>query len=190
MLFRFIDSVVDGARSPAPGDRARAALDGPTGVRAGAVHPGRFRSVLGRFATGVVVVTGEGPYGMSCNSFASVSLTPPLIAFCAAASSSTWPRIRPRGTFAVNVLAHRHEDLCRRFSAPSVDRFEGIGWRPGEYACPLLEEAIAHLECRLVDEHPAGDHSIVVGEVLALESVDDVQPLVFFAGRYGTFATA
>lgn len=153
------------------------------------VDVGRFRAVLGRFATGVVIVTGEGPYGMSCNSFASVSLTPPLIAFCAAASSTTWPRIRPRGAFAVNVLAHGHTDLCRRFSEMGIDRFEGIGWRPGESACPLLEDAIAHLECALVGEHPAGDHTIVVGEVLSLEAADDLAPLVFFAGRYGTFAS-
>jgi 3-hydroxy-9,10-secoandrosta-1,3,5(10)-triene-9,17-dione monooxygenase reductase component len=153
------------------------------------IDPARYRSVLGHFPTGVVVVTGEGPYGLSCNSFTSVSLAPPLVAFCAAASSTTWPKIRTRGGFAVNFLGRQHAELCRRFSAAGVDRFEGVPWRPGPHSSPLLDHAVAHLECRLVREHPAGDHTIVVGEVLELDATEERAPLVFFRGMYGTFAS-
>jgi 3-hydroxy-9,10-secoandrosta-1,3,5(10)-triene-9,17-dione monooxygenase reductase component len=154
------------------------------------IDASRFRSVLGRFATGVVVVCGDGPHGMACNSFTSVSLDPPLVAFCAAESSTTWPRIRARGAFTVNFLAHHHEELCRRFAAVGIDRFDGIPFRCGPSGCPILEDAVAHLECRLVHEYEAGDHTIVVGEVLELDAAEDVDPLVFFGGRFGTFATA
>jgi len=156
------------------------------------VDPDRYRLVLGHLPTGVTVVTANGPggpVGMSANSVTSVSLEPPMILFCPAKSSTTWPEIRDSGRFCVNVFASHHEETSRRFSARGVDRFAGVSWyrRP---AGPALEDAVAWIECTIDAVHEAGDHLIVVGLVDELEiSQDaDVEPLVFFRGHYGSFA--
>jgi 3-hydroxy-9,10-secoandrosta-1,3,5(10)-triene-9,17-dione monooxygenase reductase component len=150
----------------------------------------RFREVLGHLPTGVTVITAhhrDGPVGMSSNSFTSVSLDPPLILFCPAKSSTTWPRIRESGSFCVNIFAAHHEQASRQFSRVGVDRFAGVSWheRP---AGPALDDAVAWIECTIDAEHEAGDHLIVVGAVRRLEVRDaEVEPLVFFRGRYGSF---
>lgn len=153
-------------------------------------HPDaqRFRHVLGHLPTGACVITtidATGvPLGLSCNSFTSVSLRPPLVSFCPAKASTTWPLMRPSGRFAVNVLAEDQHDLCRRFALRGINRFADIGWAPSRYGNPLLEGALAWLDCEITDEHDAGDHTIVVGAVLDLESPGRNGPLVFFRGRY------
>ena len=150
----------------------------------------RFREVLGRLPTGVVVVTANhasGPVGMSSNSFTSVSLKPPLVLFCPAKDSTTWPKIAATGAFAVNIFAAHHEQVSRRFSQRGVDRFAGIGWHP-RAAGPALDEAIAWIECTIDAVHEAGDHLIVVAAVDRLElNPEQIDPLVFFRGRYGSF---
>jgi flavin reductase (DIM6/NTAB) family NADH-FMN oxidoreductase RutF len=152
----------------------------------------RFRTVLGHLPTGVTVITAhtpDGPAGMSSNSFTSVSLDPPLILFCPAKSSTTWPKIRDSGAFCVNIFAAHHEEASRKFARLGVDRFEGVSWheRP---AGPALDDAVAWIECTIDAEHEAGDHLIVVGAVRRLEVRDgDVEPLVFFRGRYGSFSS-
>jgi 3-hydroxy-9,10-secoandrosta-1,3,5(10)-triene-9,17-dione monooxygenase reductase component len=151
----------------------------------------RFRQVLGHLPTGVTVVTGhspQGPQGLSANSVTSVSLEPPLILFCPAKSSTTWPKIEGGGRFCVNVFASHHEEYSRRFAARGVDRFAGVAWhsRP---AGPALDDAVAWIECRIEASYPGGDHLIVVGAVEALDVRADAEdPLVFFRGRYGSFA--
>jgi len=150
----------------------------------------RFRQVLGHLPTGVTVVSAHGaagPVGMAANSVTSVSLEPPLMLFCPAKSSTTWPPIRDSGRFTVNVFAAHHEEMSRRFSARGVDRFEGVAWHPGD-AGPVLDEAIAWIECTIDAIHEGGDHLIVVGAVDELGIRDaEVEPLVFFRGRYGSF---
>ena len=153
----------------------------------------RFRRVLGQFPTGVVLVTAatsEGPTGMAVNSFTSVSLDPPLVSFCAAHSSTTWPRIRAAGAFAVNVLGEQHAEVSRLFARKGVDRFAGLGHRPGATGAPVLDGVAAHLDCRLHAVHDAGDHVIVLGRVVDLHADDAVRPLVFHGGDYYSLQSA
>lgn len=147
-----------------------------------------FRKVLGHLPTGVAVVTAEDggqPTGMAINSLTSVSLKPPLILLCPAKTSQTWPGIRRAGRFCINVMAAHQEAACRQLSQKHVDRFADLTLverRSG----PALADAIAWMDCELFEEHDAGDHTIVVARVLAVEAVPDTEPLVFFRGRYGT----
>jgi 3-hydroxy-9,10-secoandrosta-1,3,5(10)-triene-9,17-dione monooxygenase reductase component len=148
-----------------------------------------FREVLGHLPTGVTVVTAsgpEGPVGMAANSVTSVSIEPPLILVCPGKSSETWPAIRLIGRFCVNITADHQGELCRRFAGRREGRFDGIGFhmRP---AGPALDEAVAWIDCSVRDEHDAGDHTIVVADVLGMETGVNPTPLVFFKGRYGTF---
>lgn len=162
--------------APQPGDGLSIELD-----------PLLFRKALGTFATGVAVVTSisDGtPYGMAVNSFTSVSLDPPLIAFCAARSSTTWPRMREAPGFAVNVLTHEQEDVCRTFARSGADRFAGLRWTVDDGGPPLLDGALTQLVCTYDAVHEAGDHELVLGRVVSLRQRDDGAPLVFFRGSY------
>jgi 3-hydroxy-9,10-secoandrosta-1,3,5(10)-triene-9,17-dione monooxygenase reductase component len=168
------------------GTTVRTTPDGDSGI-----DGKRFRQVLGHLPTGVTVVTAhhrDGPVAMSANSVTSVSLEPPLILFCPAKSSTSWPRIRESGRFCVNIFGAQHEAISRRFAAPGVDRFAGVAWhsRPSG---PALDDAVAWIECTIDAEHEAGDHVIVVGAVDSLDvRQDGGEPLVFFRGRYGSFS--
>ena len=156
----------------------------------GTIDGARYRQVLGHFATGVTVVTTatDGvPAGLAVNSFTSVSMEPPLVAFCVARTSLTWPRIRAAGVFCVNILAEDQEDLCRVFATRSADKFRGVGWRPAESGAPMLTGALAWIDCSVEAEHPAGDHLIVVGGVRELGVAHEGRPLVFYRGGYGRF---
>jgi len=125
---------------------------------------------------------------MSANSVTSVSLDPPLILFCPAKSSTSWPKIREAGRFCVNVFAAHHEEASRRFAAPAVDRFEGVAWHPRP-AGPALDDAVAWIECTIDAESPAGDHLIVLGAVDQLDTRGgESAPLVFYRGQYGSFS--
>lgn len=147
-----------------------------------------FRSVLGHFATGIAVITamddGE-PVGIAANSFTSVSLDPPLVLFCAAKTSTTWPRIHRAGHFTVNVLDEHQEEISRLFASREADRFGSVSWRAGSLGAPILDDVHAHLDCVIEAEHDAGDHVIVVGRVLEMGLTPDAGPLLFYQGRYG-----
>ena len=150
----------------------------------------RFRQVLGHFPTGVTVVTavnGDTPVGLAVGSFTSVSLEPPLVAFCPAKSSSSWPKIREAGSFCVNILAESQEHVCRAFASKAADKFEGLGWRKGTRNVPVLADVLAWIVCEIDAVHEAGDHDIVVGRVLELEVEQESGPLVFYRGGYGRF---
>jgi len=155
-----------------------------------AVNAATMRDVLGHFATGVVVVTAhaaEGALlGFTCQSFASLSLDPPLVTFAPARTSSTWPRIRDVGAFCVNVLAEEHEELSVRFSRPggSVDKFAGVDWSPAPSGAPVLDGVSAWIDCSLYAEHDGGDHTIVVGRVHDLGADPSRLPLLFYRGGY------
>jgi 3-hydroxy-9,10-secoandrosta-1,3,5(10)-triene-9,17-dione monooxygenase reductase component len=149
-----------------------------------------YRTVLGHFATGVVLVTaldGDEPVGMACNSFSSVSLEPPLVLFCAAKSSSTWPRIQTSGKWAANFLDDDGEEICRLFAEKGADRFARIAYTSGRTRSPIIEDALAYVDCETIDEHDAGDHVIVVGRVIELGYRAEGKPLIFYRGGYGRF---
>lgn len=150
----------------------------------------QFRLVLGRFPTGVVVVTAQatsGPVGLSVNSFTAVSLDPPLVAFCADRRSRTWAAIRASGAFCVNVLGEDQEALSRVFATKGADRFHGLGWSPAPSGAPLLERVLAWVDCTIEAVHDGGDHEICVGRVQALDTQREDGPLVFYRAGYGRF---
>lgn len=146
-----------------------------------------FRAVLGRFASGVTVVTARAAdghdQGMTVTSFCSLSLEPPLILVCIAHDALMHDNLIAVDHFAVSILSATQEPLSRRFSDPDPDRFEGIGFTRGRTGAPLLDDALAHLECRRVASHPGGDHTIVVGEVLDATIRQD-RPLLYYRSGY------
>jgi flavin reductase (DIM6/NTAB) family NADH-FMN oxidoreductase RutF len=152
-----------------------------------AATPAEMRRVLGSFATGVTVVTGTAlgePVGFSCQSFASVSLDPPLVLFCPAHTSRSWPLIRDAGKFCVNVLAEDQEDLCARFATTGADKFAGLTWHETEWG-PSLDNVLSTVMCDVEAVHSAGDHDIVVGRVRQLVLHREAKPLVFYRGTFG-----
>ena len=115
-----------------------------------------------------------------------MSLEPPLILVCPARSSATWPLIRAAGEFCVSVLAAHQEGDARLFASRGADRFAGIGWHP-RHGGPALDDAIAWIDAELRHEHDAGDHTIAVARVIAVEAGAGRSPLVFLRGGYGQF---
>lgn len=182
------------ARQPEPESRhdfdlrpgETVSVDGAAGEAAAR----RFRDVLGRFPTGVTVVTGRvdgEPLGLTCQSFASVSLDPPLVLVCPAITSRAWPLIRRTGSFAVNLLAADQRDLAMVMATKGADKFAGITWAPGAATgAPLVAGRLGHVECEIEAVHPGGDHEIVLGRVLALAGSEDADALTFYRGRYGS----
>ncbi len=153
-----------------------------------------FRKCLGRFATGVTVVTTrveDRIHGMTVNSFTSVSLVPPLILFCPKNGTRTFEMLKSSGVYAVNVLSGEQAYISERFAGmltDDADRFAGLGHTPGPLTgCPLLTGCLAHLECRLVDHHRAGDHNICVAEVIGLSAPGEGDPLLYYSGNYYQF---
>lgn len=152
------------------------------------VSPDRMRRAMSTFASGVTVVTGidaDGPVGFACQSFASVSLTPPLVLFCADHRGRAWPRIAPTGRFCVNVLAADQDDLCARFGSSRGAKFEGLAWGFSEHRTPTLPDVLARVHCAVETVTVAGDHDVVIGRVLGLDLPRDDSPMVFFRGRFG-----
>ena len=146
-----------------------------------------LRAALARFATGVAFVTAavDGkPAGLIVNSFASVSLQPPLVSFCPSRSSLTWSRMRRTGRVAVNVLGRRHEGFAKQATPAGADRFAGVHWERGRGGAPVLTDALAALECDIVAQHPGGDHWIVIARVEHLRTTTSTDPLVFFDGAF------
>ena len=149
----------------------------------------QFRTTLGQFASGVVIATGchEGePAGFAAQSFTSLSLDPPLVALCPARSSKSWPKLRDSGGFCINILAAGQQSVSDVFARSGIDKFAELDWRPGTTGSPVLTGALAYIDCDLVEEHDAGDHTIAVGRVRDLAVLHAEQgPLVFFRGAYG-----
>ena len=160
------------------------------------VEQGEFRRVLGHFASGVTVITapgapdeGHGPAGFACQSFVSLSLDPPLVAFMVGRTSTTWPRIARTGVFCVNVLGAGQEGLCRAFAVSGGDKFAGVEWTPAPATgAPLLAGVPAWVDCSIHAVHTGGDHLIVVGHVAALGAParEAQPPLLFHRGGFGT----
>jgi 3-hydroxy-9,10-secoandrosta-1,3,5(10)-triene-9,17-dione monooxygenase reductase component len=149
----------------------------------------RFREVLGHFATGITIVTaidaGE-PVGFSCQSFAALSLDPPMVILAPAKSSTSWPRIAQAGAFCVNILEEHQEAECRAFALSGGDKFSGVDWTPGVTGAPLIDGSLAIVECRLGAIYEGGDHELVTGHVVTL-GVGEGSPLLFYRSGFGRF---
>jgi len=156
--------------------------------RAEAVGPVDLRRAASRFPTGVAFVTAPGGLALVIDSFISVSLDPPLVAFTASRTSLTWRRMRSTGRFGVSVLAAHHADGIRERARPGADRFAGLDVELVPGGVPVLRDSLAVLLCTLESEHPAGDHTIAIGRVLEVRDGGGDQPLVFFDGDFGTVA--
>jgi 3-hydroxy-9,10-secoandrosta-1,3,5(10)-triene-9,17-dione monooxygenase reductase component len=151
------------------------------------VEPALFRQVLGCYATGVVVVAAlvDGtPQGLAVNSFTSVSMEPPLVAFCAARTSSTWPALRRSGSFTVSMLSDEQEQVCRVFARKRADRFAQVNWTCSPSGHPVLDGALAWLDLRAEQIVEAGDHELVVARVTGLAAAAEGRPLVFFRSAF------
>ncbi len=157
-----------------------------------AIDSGRFRSVMGMFPTGVAVVATEWNgelFGATVNSLTSVSLDPCMLLFCTNEGSATGAAIRERGLFSVNILGQQQSDLSARFTGQLKNRFSDLALAYSADGLPLLQGAAARLCCRVATVHKAGDHDIILGEVLSGEE-SACSPLVFHKGAYGSFQRA
>ncbi|MFN8089729.1 MAG: flavin reductase family protein [Mycobacterium sp.] len=153
------------------------------------IDPRTFRHVLGQFCTGITIITtvheGE-PTGFACQSFAALSLEPPLVLFCPTKVSRSWKAIEASGKFCVNVLTEQQRETCARFGSKEADKFAGIDWHPSKLGSPVLEDSLAHIDCTVHSVHDGGDHFVVFGSVASLSEVPKVKPrpLLFYRGEY------
>jgi flavin reductase (DIM6/NTAB) family NADH-FMN oxidoreductase RutF len=152
-----------------------------------AIEKNELRRVMGHFATGVTVITtlrasGE-LHGLTANAFTSVSLIPPLVLICVDKKAESYPCFEETKVFTVNILASDQEAISRRFAVSGGDKFQGVAYRAGANNAPILEGALAYIECRVTNTIDGGDHTIYLGEVEQAET-REVKPLLFFRGGY------
>jgi 3-hydroxy-9,10-secoandrosta-1,3,5(10)-triene-9,17-dione monooxygenase reductase component len=158
-----------------------------SGDSADPTNAANLRRVLSHVPTSVVVVTAMArgvPVGLTVGSFSSVSLDPPLVNFFIDLKSKTWLKLNEANTFTVNVLGKDHVHLCRAFSRPAADRFDGVDWTPSPSGDPVLREASVALECSRYKIEILGDHVQVVGRVRAMQAQAPELPLVFYRGTF------
>ncbi|WP_114283993.1 flavin reductase family protein [Candidatus Halocynthiibacter alkanivorans] len=151
------------------------------------IDPLALRDVLGKYATGVTVVTTLGdngaPVGLAANSFTSVSLDPPLILWSLALKAPSLGAFREHSSFVINIMCEESKDLVMNFSRPSTDKFAGVDWQPGLDGAPVLTAASATLECETVERISGGDHEIYIGRVRRI-SKSEKAPLLFHQGQF------
>ncbi|TGA94514.1 flavin reductase [Streptomyces sp. MZ04] len=149
-----------------------------------------FRNVLSRFASGVTVVASlderGAPAGLACQSFASLSLDPPLVLLCVGTSSTSWPSIRRAGRFGVSILAEEQRDVCAALGRRGPDKFAGVEWEASAQGAVRIAGALATVDCELQTVHEAGDHYVVTARVLGLTAREDGTPLLYFRSDYAT----
>ena len=153
--------------------------------------PTSMRNVLGRFCTGIAVITasdGTRKCGFTCQSVTSVSLDPPYISFCPARTSTSRRTMRDIGALCVNIWAHDQHHICKQFAVRAADKFGGLRWRPASNGAPMIDGAVANIEASVEFEHAAGDHTIVVASATGLHASNDRLPLLFYRGGYGGLA--
>jgi flavin reductase (DIM6/NTAB) family NADH-FMN oxidoreductase RutF len=157
------------------------------------INPRDFRNALGTYATGVTIITAAAPngkpYGLTCNSFASVSLNPPLVLWSLGMFSQGLTIFQNASHFTVNILGASQQALATRFAKPSEDKFAGVEWTPGLGNAPILADGVANFQCRAADRYYGGDHVIFLGAVEAY-AYNRQEPLLFARGGYGRFLTA
>jgi len=153
------------------------------------VAAAQFRQLMGRFATGVTVVTARRadgqPTGMTASSVASVSLEPPLLLVAVDRQNDMHDALLAAADFAINILAADQEALARRFAAVEANRFDGVGYREGRRGVPLIDGALAHIECAKQAAVPSGDHTVFFGLVTGGE-VSERRPLLYYRGGYAS----
>ncbi|HCF0773324.1 MULTISPECIES: flavin reductase family protein [Pseudomonas aeruginosa group] len=157
------------------------------------IEPLRFREALGHYASGITVITSlidDEPLGFTCQSFYSVSMSPPLVSFSVMAKSYSYPKIRHAGRFAVNILSGEQIQISNTFARQGVDKWHGVEWQESPLGNPIIEGSLHWLDCEIHAEHAAGDHLIVIGEVKALNIQETAiaQPLLYFKGKYCNLA--
>jgi flavin reductase (DIM6/NTAB) family NADH-FMN oxidoreductase RutF len=167
-----------------------ATLQKSPGAQAPTFGTEAFRAALGRFATGVTIVTARAPdgslVGLTANSFNSVSLNPPLVLWSLALSAGSMQAFSRGSHYAIHILTASQRDLAMRFATPRVDRFSGLAWRDGAGGAPILDGVAAVFECFNRSQYEEGDHVIFVGEVECCEYSADADPLIYHGGRYYT----
>jgi len=152
-----------------------------------------FRRVMGRFTTGVTIVTtrlGDKLHGMTANAVTSLSLDPMLVLVCVDTNADTHDILKQAGIFAVNILGQEQAHISQQFARKDLGLshgLEGVAHRFSVTGCPIIDGSLAYLDCRTVTEHHGGDHTIFIGEVLDAHETSDGRPLVFYAGGYGAF---
>ncbi|GAA1481219.1 flavin-dependent monooxygenase reductase subunit HsaB [Gordonia sinesedis] len=150
----------------------------------------QFRTAMGQFCTGVTVITtltADGaPAGFACQSFAALSLDPPLVLFCPQRTSRTWPAIEAHGSFCVNVLSNRQQSVSSAFGAPGDDKFRNVAWDPSPTGLPVIRHSLTWVECTVERVDDGGDHYIVIGRADTLGDVLQDKPLLFYRGGYLT----
>ncbi len=146
-----------------------------------------FRRACSQFATGICVVTAfDGrPHGITINSFTSVSLRPPIVLCCLDRETNLTEIFRRQHHFALNILSAEQQQLSTTFAFKPDDRFDGVAWRKGAHGTPILDGALAVLECRLIRVLPVGDHDVLFGETLQVQFDTTPDPLLYFRARYG-----
>src|ERR1017187_7827315 len=151
------------------------------------VEPWLYRRTCAQFTTGITVVTtldNHGhPHGMTVNSFSSVSLEPPLVLVSIDLRNAILGHFISSSWFAINILAEHQEDISRRFSSPTENRFLDLDWHAGESGTPLLDGVLAQLECSVVRTFEVGDHTVLIGEVRRA-ALSEGKPLVYFDSAY------
>ncbi len=162
-------------------------MDAPNGSRFSLPE---FRAALGMFATGVTIVTARNehgePFGLTANSFNSVSLDPPLVLWSLSQRASSMAAFTRGSHYAINILCADQRELAERFARPTIDRFSGVTFREGRSGAPLLDGTAAVFECANRSRYREGDHVIFVGEVEHCEHRAGAQPLIFHGGRFYT----
>ncbi|MEV5651106.1 flavin reductase family protein [Nocardia sp. NPDC052254] len=146
-----------------------------------------LRDVLGHFGSGVTIVTAvhDGvPTGFTCQSFSALSLAPPKVLLCPSRTSTSWPLIRTAPTFAVNVLSAAQCELSDRFARSGGHKFGDIGWQSAPGGAPILDGVAAWFELALDTEHPGGDHTVVIADILEFAAGGTSEPLIFSRGKY------
>ncbi len=149
----------------------------------------KYRDVLGQYASGVTVVTTllrGTPVGMTCQSFTSVSLDPPLVAFLPMKNSRAFAAIRQSRRFCVNFLSAEQTEVSNGFASQAEDKFDGVAWQTTDRGMPRLEGTVGWVDCSVQDVHEAGDHYLVIGRVEDLGQGDAADPLLFHQGSYRT----
>ncbi|MGU3782106.1 flavin reductase family protein [Burkholderia metallica] len=157
------------------------------------IEPLRFREALGHYASGITVIASrvDGELiGFTCQSFHSVSMSPPLVSFSVMSGSASYPKIRRAGRFVVNILSDEQVGISNQFARRGTDKWRGVEWRESPLGNPIIVGSLYWLDCEIHAEHVAGDHLIVIGEVkaLKLQEATATQPLLYFKGQYCNIA--
>ena len=155
------------------------------------IEPNELRRVTGHFATGVTIITtaskSGAPFGLTANAFTSVSLNPPLLLVAVDKKAESYPHFEESKVFTVNILSDEQETLSRKFAVSGGDKFQGVAYQMGANGVPILDGALAYLECKLYAVYDGGDHTLFLGEIEEART-REIKPLIFYRGGYRALA--